>query len=33
MKSKASPQPTELFDPQQPLPELKDLVLWRGAIS
>jgi hypothetical protein len=31
MKSKASPQPTELFDPQQPLPELKDLVLWRGG--
>ena len=29
MKSKGSPQPTELFNPQQPLPELKDLVLWR----
>ena len=29
MKSKSSPEPTELFDPRQPLPELKDLVLWR----
>ena len=29
MKSKSSPQPTEVFNPDQPLPELKDLVLWR----
>lgn len=29
LKSKSSPQPPEAFDPDQPLPELKDLVLWR----
>jgi hypothetical protein len=29
MKNKGSPQPTEVFNPHQPLPELKDLVLWR----
>jgi len=31
MKNKGSPPPTEVFNPQQPLPELKDLVLWRGG--
>jgi len=31
MKSKGSPHPTEVFNPDQPLPELKDLVLWRGG--
>jgi len=31
MKGKGSPQPTELFNPHQPLPELRDLVLWRGG--
>ena len=41
MKNKGSPQPTEVFNPHQPLPELKDLVLsrdgnlvtaqWRGS--
>lgn len=29
MKSKSSPAPADVFDPDQPLPELKDLVLWR----
>jgi hypothetical protein len=29
LKKASSPQPTELFNPDQPLPELKDLVLWR----
>ena len=31
MKNKGTPQPTEVFNPHQPLPELKDLVLWRGG--
>ena len=29
MKNKSSPPPTDVFNPDQPLPELKDLVLWR----
>jgi hypothetical protein len=29
LKDKRSPQPTELFNPDQPLPELKELMLWR----
>ena len=29
LKNKTSPQPTDRFDPDQPLPELKDLVLTR----
>jgi len=31
LKNRSSPQPTEVFNPDQPLPELKDLVLWRGG--
>src|ERR1700712_4926268 len=31
MKNKSAPPATEVFDPAQPLPELKDLVLWRGG--
>jgi hypothetical protein len=31
LKVKSPPQPTELFNPDLPLPALKDLVLWRGG--
>ena len=31
MKNKTSPQPLDTFDPEQPLPELKDLVLTRDG--
>lgn len=31
MKNRSSPPPAEPFHPDQPLPELKDLVLWRGG--
>jgi hypothetical protein len=29
LKDKRSPQPLDTFNPDQPLPELKELVLWR----
>jgi len=31
LKTKPSPQPLDRFDPEQPLPELKDLVLTRDG--
>ena len=31
LKNTSSPQPMDVFDPHAPLPELKDLVLWRGG--
>ena len=31
LKNTSSPQPKDVFDPLAPLPELKDLVLWRGG--
>lgn len=29
LKNKSPPPPADVFNPDQPLPELKDLVLWR----
>lgn len=31
MKKNVLPKPADFFDPDDPLPELKDLVLWRGG--